>query len=302
MGNQMISVALIGSGYWGSKIVESLKLNPNVGECQIIDIKNGENIENIRAGIKTAIIATPLWDHFATAFSLLSRGFDCYIEKPMAETSDQCRSLSVYADKQIVMVGHIFIYHPALELVKQALPSIGKVQYVTSDRLNWGIYQTKTTPLLSLLPHDISILLDLFGNITINSATERTFTNNIMPDYIRFDGSAGDVPFTVTGSWYWPERVRKLIIVGDAGHIIWDDSTNTVQVISGNVLNKRLSKLESTILTPDTSTTPLELELNHFIARCIDRSQPKTGCENAFEVAKVIEAVQAKLIGYDITA
>jgi predicted dehydrogenase len=296
MGKEMINLALVGSGYWGSKIVESLKKNKDVGEFQIIDVKNGDSIVDIRPGITAAIIATPLWDHFETANTLLSRGFDCYVEKPMAETAAQCRQLATYADKQIVMVGHIFIYHPALEYVKQSLPMIGNVQCATSDRMNWGIYQTKTTPLLSLLPHDISILMELFGNVTVHSATQQNFTNNIVPDYIRFNAMAGEVPVTVTGSWYWPERIRKLIVVGDAGHIIWDDNLNTVQVFTGSVVNKRLTELASTTFTPDTTVSPLELELNHFIECVVTRAQPKTGCANAIAVAEVIESVQSKLI------
>jgi len=42
-----INVAVIGAGYWGSKVVETLKLNPQVNIVQVIDVKNGQTINDI---------------------------------------------------------------------------------------------------------------------------------------------------------------------------------------------------------------------------------------------------------------
>jgi predicted dehydrogenase len=298
MGSAMINLALIGSGYWGSKIVETLQSNKDVGQIQIIDIKNGGTIANINDDITTAIISTPLWDHYSTATALLDRGFDCYIEKPMAETVAECEQIAKYADKQTIMVGHIFLYHPCLEFVKQSMTSIGNIKHVESERLNWGIYQTKTTPLLSLLPHDISIVGELFGyeSLTVNAASQRTFTNNVVPDYINFSGTVGKVSFNITGSWYWPTRTRKLTIIGDSGHIVWDDNRNTVEVFTGNVNNRRLSDLVlATTYTPNDPVSPLGHELNHFISCLVNKTTPKSDCVNAINVATVIASVQALL-------
>jgi predicted dehydrogenase len=291
----MINVAIIGAGYWGSKIVEVLVKNPNVDIVQVIDVKNGQTINDIYSDISTAIIATPVWDHLHTAVELLERGFDLYIEKPMCETAAEVQLLSKFTPKQILMVGHIFLYHPALDRVKENLPLIGTIKHVDSQRLNWGIYQTKTTPLLSLLPHDVSILLDLFTDITVTSASQRNFTNNIVPDWVSFNLAMGDVTATVTGSWYWPERVRKLTIIGDQGSIIWDDAANQLHVFEGKVNERRLSQLDETVYLPDLYITPLEKELNHFIECVVVRKQPKTDVKNALAVAKILDAVQEQL-------
>lgn len=291
----MINVAIIGAGYWGSKIVEALKKNSNIDIVQVIDVKNGQTINDIYSDISTAIIATPVWDHLQTAIDLLERGFDLYIEKPMCETAAEVQLLSKFTPKQILMVGHIFLYHPALDKIKENLPRIGTIKHVDSQRLNWGIYQTKTTPLLSLLPHDVSILLDLFTDITVTSASQRNFTNNIVPDWVSFNLAMGDVTATVTGSWYWPERVRKLTIVGEQGSIIWDDAANQVHVFEGKVNERRLSELDEEIYIPDLSITPLEKELDHFIECVITRKQSKTDVKNALAVAKILDAVQEQL-------
>ena len=291
----MINIAIIGAGYWGSKIFETLRLNPNINIIQVIDVKNSQTINEIYSDITTAIIATPVWDHLGTALDLLDRGFDVYIEKPMCENAAEVRLLSKFAPKQILMVGHIFLYHPALDKIKEHLPRIGTIKHVDSQRLNWGIYQTKTTPLLSLLPHDVSILHELFTGLEVTSARARNFTNNVVPDWISFDLSMGGSTATVTGSWYWSERVRKLIIIGTEGSIVWDDVLNQVHVFKGTVNERRLTELGEEIYIPDLTVTPLQRELDHFIDCVIHRRQPKSDVNNALAVAKILDAVQERL-------
>ena len=294
----MAKVALIGAGYWGSKIANSLSTNKNIEEVSIIDVRNGETIDSIPQGYNTAIIATPLWDHYETTSSLLKRGFDCYVEKPMAETADQCLELEKLSGDQVLMVGHIFLYHPAMDYIKENLSRIGTVRHITSERLNWGIYQKKTTPLHSLLPHDISILFELLGtDAKLENAMGNDFNNTTQPDYVNFNLKFNSgVTANVVGSWYWPERVRKLTIIGTEGMIIWDDSANFVKIFNGTVVDGRLTELTITEEhIPDLSVTPLERELNHFIDCVVNRTTPKSDVKNAITVAKLIDEVSTYL-------
>jgi malate/lactate dehydrogenase len=38
----MINISLLGAGYWGSKISDRVKKNNDVGEIEIVDIKDGK--------------------------------------------------------------------------------------------------------------------------------------------------------------------------------------------------------------------------------------------------------------------
>jgi len=292
----MVKVALIGAGYWGSKIQASLSNNQSISDTVIIDIKNGESIDDIPKDYNCAIVATPLWDHFETAKTLLERGFDCYIEKPLAETLEQCEQLCDILEDQILMVGHIFLYHPGLDLVKQNLKRIGKIKHISSQRLNWGIYQTKTTPLLSLLPHDISIVQNILGTKhKLQDVSANSFNNDNQPDYVSFNLQFNDISCNITGSWYWPERVRKLTVIGTEGHIVWDDTINMVSVYTGTVDDRRLTDLEVECLTPDMTVSPLEREINHFIDCVVTRNTPLSDVNNAIEVATLIDEVATYL-------
>jgi predicted dehydrogenase len=293
----MINIALIGSGYWGSKIISSLEGNPTVGKFQIIDVKNGDTVDDIESDIKTAIVATPLWDHFDTGANLLARGFDCYIEKPMAETEHQCQLLKGLQQDRILMVGHIFLYHPAMTWIKDNINRIGAINHIDSQRLNWGIYQTKTTPMHSLLPHDVSIMLELLGEgVVVTEVDQCKLSDNQQPDYVNFNMVINGVSVRVTGSWYWPEKIRKITIIGTQGSIVWDDVANRVDLYQGTVNDRRLSELTLVdSYTPDLTASPLQLELEHFIDCVNTRSTPKSDVNNAIAVAKVVDAVVAQL-------
>ena len=58
----MINVSLLGAGYWGSKISTELKKINGVEETEIVDIKDGKTIDDIK--FNNVIVATPAWDHY----------------------------------------------------------------------------------------------------------------------------------------------------------------------------------------------------------------------------------------------
>jgi predicted dehydrogenase len=228
---------------------------------------------------------------------LLKRGLDCYVEKPMAETQQDCLRIKQAIGDRVVMVGHIFLYHPAMDWIKSNLSSIGNIKYIDSQRLNWGIYQTKTTPLLSITTHDISIVQELLGTVKVRYTGHTKVTDTIKTDNIQLilENDSGITANLVT-SWYWPEKIRKITIIGDRGHIVWDDQANRVDRYQGYLNGRRLSELELVeTYVPDLSKSPLQRELEHFIECCDQRMTPKTDIENAIEVAKVLDVAGAHL-------
>ena len=176
---------LVGAGYWGSKVLSSLK---KFGvDAKVIDIRNGQTIQDID-DLSPVMLATPLWDHYTQCQYLLDRGHDVYVEKPMAETSEQILDLSSRCRPgQLFMVGHIFQHHPQRNEIRTLieLGTIGKIQHVTSRRMNWGIYQTKTNPVLSLGTHDISIVIDIIGeDLVVDNSQCYHITDGVQSDRV----------------------------------------------------------------------------------------------------------------------
>ena len=288
---------LVGAGYWGSKLLDSLKkFDVN---ATVIDIRNGQTIADINTP-DSVMLATPLWQHHDQAQQLLKQGHDVYVEKPMGETLSQVHDIGQQVQPgKLLMVGHIFVHHPQMAEIKQMIANnaIGNIVHVTSRRLNWGIYQTKTDPLLSLATHDISIVLELVtGSPVITSAQAWNYSNNTQPDRVSFQGRCDSVTFDVDVSWHWPVRIRETVIIGTQGQIVWNQDTNQVTLTHNVITDRRaVADPEPQVFDYSHEHTPLEAELAHWVDCVRTRTQPSTGLESAMSVARVIDQVKQLL-------
>lgn len=283
---------LVGAGYWGRKLLDSLaKFDV---KAQVIDIRNGQTIDDI-TDLAPVMLATPLWQHHDQACELLRRGHDVYVEKPMAETFEQVLEIGSYVQPgQILMVGHLFVHHPQLDQIRDIIAAeiIGSVQHVTSRRLNWGIYQTRTDPILSLATHDITIVQAIAGDPPHpTQAQSWHHTNPVQPDRVWFSGHCNDrITFDIDVSWYWPVRTRQTVILGSEGQIVWDQDANIITVSQHQIVDQRaVTDSQPEIITYDHELSPLEAELAHWINCVRYRQEPATGLDSAKMVARAID-------------
>lgn len=284
---------LVGAGYWGSKLLTSLQ---NFGvDPAVIDIRNNQTIDDI-TDLSPVMLATPLWNHYEQCRVLLKRGHDVYVEKPMAETVDEILDLkSLCRPEQLFMVGHIFQHHPQRDEIRTliGLGAIGEVQHVSSRRMNWGIYQTKTNPVLSLGTHDISIVIDIIGSdLTVDQSRCYHTTRGRQPDRVQWNGRSKTATFDCDVSWAWPVRIRETVIVGTKGQIAWDQDANQYTITRHSIDNNRAvvdNHVETVAYKSDLS--PLEHEIKHWVDCLRTRQQPLTGVDQALAVSKVIEQI-----------
>src|SRR5262249_28077067 len=111
----------------------------------------------------TAIaIATPAATHFAIAKEALNSGKHVFVEKPLRLRREEGQEVVALAEsrKQVLMVGHILQYHPAVRKIKDLVTNgyVGKLQYIYSNRLNIGKVRSEENILWSFAPHDISVM------------------------------------------------------------------------------------------------------------------------------------------------
>lgn len=281
-----MKIWLVGSGYWGSKI--AAKLEKLQIDYSIIDIKNGQTINDIDT-LDPVMLATPLWDHYEQAKYLIGRGHDVYIEKPAAENYDQISELVKLVKDNIVMVGHIYMYNPILHKLADLIDNgrLGEVQFVNSVRTNLGIYQTKTTPLLSLAPHDFTIVNYLLGDLHVRSAQGFKYSpNSPYPDRVLVNGTNWHIDV----SWLHPERKREVTVIGDKAQAIWNDDTRILRIYENSIVGAKLH-----LDDPDeywdfnNLPDPLENELAHFI-NCVEtRATPDSDLKYARKIADYID-------------
>lgn len=286
---------LVGSGYWGSKVKITLE---DLGhEVDVIDIKNGNTIDDINT-MDPVILTTPVWEHFSQASVLLKKGHDVYIEKPAAETAEQVEKLLSLVSDQIVMVGHIFVHNPLILEMKKLMDNgaLGNIKFVHSERTNLGIYQTKTSTLLSLAPHDFSIIEHLTGDLTVLDAKGYKLSDNVQYDRVTVTGTSKTIPWQVDVCWRWPIRRRVVTVAGDLAQAVWDEDKKSIEIHYNSVVDRRLSSTrENEVIYNSNTQEPLAIELEHFFECVSARKTPKTDLNSALTVARAIDAAGACL-------
>ncbi len=169
---------------------------------------------------------------------------------------------------------------------------IGEVQYIESTRQNWGRFQTRISTLLSLAPHDVSIIHYLLGyepftDIAYKGINLSEKTQNDIDTY-QFKCKGVDIKFNL--SWYHPAKIRTMSIIGTKGMIYWDEEAHSLVHYDKLWENDRMNY--DTINHPhryNIQTNPLRNQLKDFVHCIEDSSQPLSNVDVAIEVASNLD-------------
>ena len=290
-----MQISLVGAGYWGSKLKKELETIPNVDSVEIIDIKEGKTLKDIK--YDNVILATPAWDHYKQTIELLEQGKNLYVEKPLALTKEECVDIkSKIKDNQTLMVGHIFLYNDRVKKIKQLLPRVGKILHIESNRLNWGRYQKKISTLHSLAPHDVSIIHYLLGYHEFENiiCIGDNLTNNTQNDRDEYSFICNDVSVKFNLSWYYPEKIRTMAITGEKGLIFWDEEARTIKLTTEIWQDNRMN-YEPTVEYFNIESNPLRNELLEFVECVTENRRPMSDVKNAIDVAKNLDLLSKSL-------
>ncbi len=326
--NAAIRLAVVGYGYWGPNIVRNVMERPELelwGLCEM----NPERVAKFSArypGVHTCAsfdevladpsvdavsIATPPATHYALAARALEAGKHVLVEKPLATTVADAEALVELAAERdlVLMPGHTFLYSPAVNKVRSLIDSgeLGEVYFVTSSRMNLGIYQPDGV-VNDLAPHDLSILLYWLDQpVSMVSASGSTVFQNGVPETafltLSFEhGATANIQL----SWLAPHKVRQTIVVGSKRMVVYDDAAvdGAIRIYdrgfdftepstfgeyqltyrSGDMLVPRLEPAE-----------PLGLELEDFARAIQTGAPPRSSGKLGVEIVRILEAAHASL-------
>ena len=318
------NIAVIGAGYWGKNLVRNFH---ELGALRIVCDSNEATSEAMQRSypgiqavtsldtvladpaIKAVAIASPAETHYTVVKEALLKGKDVYVEKPLALTVRQGEDLVQVARREgrILMVGHLLQYHPAVLKLKELIEAgtLGKIQYLYSNRLNIGKLRTEENILWSFAPHDISVLLMLLGQpplrVTCTGGaylSERIYDTTMTTLEFR-DGIKGHI-FV---SWLHPFKEQKLVVVGSKAMAVFDDVSAEKLFLYPHTIAWRDGKIPVAQkadhqVIPFDRGEPLKLELTHFLACVAERKRPRTDGNEGLQVLKVLEAAERSLQGY----
>jgi predicted dehydrogenase len=264
--------------------------------------------------IDAVAIATPPATHFRIARDCLLHNLHVLIEKPMTLSCRDAEELIELAESKelTIIVGHTFIYNPAVRVLKEIVDSgeLGRIYYIDAMRVNLGLYQSDLNVLWDLAPHDISILCYLLGDIPQSVSAQGTA--NIFKDKhdlvylsLRF---ADNILAHVHVSWLDPCKVRRITVVGSQKMVVYDDvepleklriydkGVEAPPLYTDNFGDFQCSYRYGDVVIPNIRfTEPLRMECQEFID-CINNHSPTKSCGRfGLNVVRVLETAERSL-------
>jgi predicted dehydrogenase len=327
--NAPVTLAVVGYGYWGPNIVRNAMERPELdfwGLCEL-NVERMAKFSGRYPGAHTCMsfdevladpavdavsIATPPATHHDLVRQALEAGKHVLVEKPLATSSVEAEFLVELAERKelVLMPGHTFLYSPPVNKVRALIESgeLGEIYFVTSSRMNLGIYQPGGV-INDLAPHDLSILLYWLDRpVSMVAASGATVFQNGNPETAFLTLCFDDGPTAnVQLSWLAPHKVRQTVVVGSKKMVVYDDASfdGAVKIYDrgfdftepATFGEYQLTYRSGDLLVPRLDAAePLGLELADFAQAIRTGTAPRSHAQLGVEIVRILEAAHASLI------
>jgi predicted dehydrogenase len=308
-----VKVAVIGCGHWGKNHVRNFAelgalgavVDPHAPTAEKFAEQYGVPALSFDEAIASpdidgVVIAAPAEMHADLAIKAYDNGKHVFVEKPIALTMEDGTRMKAAAEKagKALMVGHLLQYHPAFVALRDFVQGggLGKLRYAYSHRCSLGKFRVEENALWSFAPHDVSMLLALFGGApeTVRGMGGAYVTEGI-EDECRIDMTFADgARAHVLATWLHPFKEHRLIVVGENGMAVFEDSAQGAEKLllyrhtidtSGREPVPTKADWEA---LPYGDDEPLQTECRHFLGACAGDHPPLTDADEALRVLDVL--------------
>ena len=225
-----MKIGIVGHlGYWGSKLFRVF----NSLDCEVFgfDIQefDGFSLKQFIKTVDAVVIATPPKIHYDLALKFLNEGKHVLVEKPLALKYTDAWDLRNKAKQKelILMTDHTYLYTPEIGELKKWVCE-NRVKTIFSQRINLGIFQ-ESNVIEDLAPHDLSILIYLFGKpIEVKASANKLVSKVDDEALITLD--YGYFMARIHLSWFSPVKIRKMIFAGNDNMLVYDDCHENLKI------------------------------------------------------------------------
>jgi predicted dehydrogenase len=183
------------------------------------------------------------------------------------------------------------------------------VQYISSRRLNLGLFQKDINVTWDLAPHDIAIILYLIGRppASIN-CQGKAHVDKKIEDVTNMSLNFDNGGFAIIhSSWLDPNKVREMVIVGSKRMIVYNDNEPLEKI---KIYDKRVeapphydtfAEFHYSYHYGDAhipylkQVEPLKAEAQHFLDCIREGKKPQTCGLDGLRVVQILEAASRSL-------
>ena len=313
----MINVAVIGAGYWGTKLIgeysnlskkrKDVKLRAivDVSSERLVKVSGELGLSNLKLetdynkilddpDITCVHVATSNDTHFEIASKAIALGKHVLLEKPMSLHSSEAFKLARQAEKKasVLQVGHIFRFNNSVNKIKELYEQkiTGEPMYI---ELKWAAFLDPPPGreiIFDLAPHPVDILNHIFEEWPVQvyvkasscyrkqaGLEEVAFVTFVFPK---------DLIASVSLSWlYHGPRERRMILT---------NKDNTIDVEIAEQKINVYKKGQVTTMPIDANNT-IEAEITHFVDTIKNDDPPINSALTGAMNVTVLEAMRKSL-------
>jgi len=320
-------IAIVGCGYWGSIIVNSL-INIGYKNITIYDnkyensliLKKKFKILNIsnnylklikNDSIKTFFFATPPSINFNLIREAIIRKKNIFIEKPGFAKISEFKKIIELSKKYrpLIMFGYVYCYNSYINFIKKIIINnkLGKIKYISFQRKNLGPIRSDVNSCYDLSSHDLSIILYFFGRLPkIIKHIHYPILKKDISDISNLHMDLNKIYIDISTSWLNPNKERTITIIGQKKMLFYNemDLDNPLKIYNKYAKYPDLTKFNKRFINSKAKihigqsksfklkqTLPLTNEINHFFDCIRTKSKPKSDINFAIKISKFLNTI-----------
>ena len=317
-------IVVVGAGYWGTIIINTLyklkykniyvvdknKFNLKVIKKRFSKLNIYTNYLNLikQNSLKIFLFATPPSVNYKLCKLALLNKKDIFVEKPVVKKVSLLKKLINISKKKkcVFMTGYVYCFNDHIKYIKKIInqKKLGKILYIDIQRKNLGPIRNDVSSSYDLTSHDLSILLFLFNKSpkVINYNGNDILKKNIY-DNFNANLKIKDIKINLNSSWLYPEKIRKLIIIGSKKMLVFDElhEFNKISIFNKYANYPKISYFKNILKSEKArvfigksfspklkSNEPLSNELKHFFYSIESRKKVLTDGNFATKVLKIL--------------
>jgi len=322
----LVRLGLIGVGRWGKVYIWTIL---SLGErCRITHLgtRNPENAtllpypvnvmsdwrRLIESDCDAIIIATPPSTHAEIVEACLEARKPCMVEKPFCldvATAERLHE-QILAFNVPVLVNHTQLFNPAYQALRRALLEAGEpVRVILSEGMGLGPFRSDVSALWDWGPHDVSLCVDLLGQVPLHVAALGGPTDpRGAPELVsvRLDFPGGACAWIQAGRLS-PSKRRHFSVFTDTQLYVLDDLATEKLTVSPIDFSRREADgiadvLEKYPISSVSAHSPMENAVRYFLDGLAGGDRRYFNTELALDVVRLLAKCEEALRGESVRA